>query len=98
LPRYRGGARDAAGRFASSRSERKPPLRMPRGALERSILISILLNERYDAARIARELGAACSTVRHKMAGLYRKYRINSRTHVPHVRLVYLLIHKRFEF
>lgn len=70
---------------------------MPRGALERSILISILLNERYDAPSIARELGAACSTVRNTMAHLYRKYRINSRTHVPHVRLVYLLFHKRFE-
>jgi DNA-binding CsgD family transcriptional regulator len=70
---------------------------MPRGALERSIVVSILLNERYDAANIARELGAACSTVRNTMARLYRKYRINTRTHVPHVRLVYLLLHEEFE-
>jgi DNA-binding NarL/FixJ family response regulator len=71
---------------------------MPRGALERSILISILLNERYDAPSIARELGVAVATVRRKMAGLYRKYKVNSRIHVPHVRLIYLLFQERFEF
>ena len=54
--------------------------------------MSVLLASQLDVKRIALEIGAPSSTVSGALTRLYRRFEIDSKKYVSHVRLMFLFL------